>query len=168
MALSKVQKQKIIENLKEKIQKQKAIIFVDFKGLETKDLVILRKQLKETGGELKVVKKTLLGIAAKSLGVIIKKLKGQIALVLGYQDQTSIAKILYNFSKENENLKILAGFLENQIIEKEKIIELAKIPSREELLAKLVGSIKAPMSELVNVLEGNIRNLIWALSAIKK
>ena len=167
MALTKEQKQKIIENLKEKIQKQKAIIFVDFKGLETKDLVILRKQLKETGGELKVAKKTLLGIAAKNLEAVIKKLKGQIALVLGYQDQISIAKILYNFSKENENLKILAGFLENQIVEKEKIIELAKIPSREELLTKLVGVVSSPLSKFTYVLKENIRGLTVVLSKIK-
>ena len=167
MALTKEQKQKIIEGLKEKIQKQKAIIFVDFKGLETKDLIILRKELKKVDGELKVVKKTLLGVATKNLKITIKKLKNQIALVLGYQDQISIAKILYNFSKENENLKILSGFLENETIEKEKIIELAKIPSREELLTKLVGVISSPLFKLTYILKENIKGLIIVLGKAK-
>ena len=167
MALTKEQKQKIIEDLKEKIKKQRAIIFVDFKSLRTKDLLVLRKQLKGIGGELKVVKKSLLGIAAKNLKAVVKRLKTQIALVLGYEDEISIAKILYNFSKENENLKILAGFLENQIIEKEKIIELAKIPSREELLTKLVGIVSSPLSKFTYVLKENIKGLIVVLAKLK-
>ena len=73
----------------------------------------------------------------------------------------------YNFSLKNENLKILGGFLENQLRNMEEIIILAKIPSKQELLAKFIGSIKAPMSGFVNVLQGNIKGLVYVLSQIK-
>ena len=169
MALTKAQKQKIIEDLKEKIAKQRAMIFVDFTGLKVKDLSNLRKKLKAADNELKIAKKTLLLLALKEkkLEMAAEELKGEIAIVFGYKDELSPAKIVYQFSQENPNLKILGGFLENKFREAEEIIALAQLPSREELLAKLVGSISAPISNFVNVLQGNIKGLIYALSAIK-
>ena len=170
MALTKAQKQKIIEDLKEKIAKQKAMILVDFTGLKVKDLSNLRKKLKAADNELKIAKKTflLLALKEKKLEMAAEELKGEIAIVFGYKDELSPAKIVYQFSQENPNLKILGGFLENKFREAEEIIALAQLPSREELLAKLVGSISAPISNFVNVLQGNIKGLIYALTAIKK
>jgi len=168
--LTKVQKKKIVEDLEEKIARQKAMIFVDFTGLKVKDLSNLRKKLKAANGEIKVAKKTLLGLAAKSAGLEIeaKKIKGEIALIFGYNDGLSLAKMIYQFSQANPNLKILGGFFEKKFQEAEEIITLAQLPTREELLARLVGTIFAPVSNLVNVLQGNIKGLIYALSAIKK
>jgi len=168
--LTRIQKQKIIEDLKEKIAKQKAMIFVDFTGLKVKDLSNLRKKLKRVGDEIKIAKKTLLGIALKNAGIKIetKKLKGEIALIFGYKDEISPAKIVYQFSQERPNLKILGGIIENKFTEAEQVITLAQLPTKEELLAKLVSSISAPISNFVNVLQGNIKGLIYALSAIKK
>jgi len=169
MALTREQKQKIIEDLKEKIAKQKAMILVDFTGLKVKDLSNLRKKLKAADNELKIAKKTLLELSLKraSLEIEMKKLKGEIALVFGYKEEVSPAKIVYQFSQENPNLKILGGFLENKYREAEEIIALAKLPTREELLTKLVDSISAPISNLMNVLQGNLRDLIYILSQIK-
>ena len=169
MAISREKKKKILEDLKEKISKQKAIIFVDFTGLKVKDFSDLRKRLKSIGSELKVAKKTLMGIVFKKAKLEIepKKLPGEIALVFGYKEEILPAKIVFQFSQENPNLKILGGVLENNFFEAEKIIELAKLPSREELLARLVGSISAPISNLTNVLEGNLRNLVYLFSQIK-
>lgn len=169
MALTCEQKEKIIEDLRKKIEKQKAIVFVDFTGLKVKDLFNLRKRLKSVDNELKVVKKTLMEFAFKkeSLQVEPEKLKGEIALVFGYKDQLSPAKITYQFSKDYPNLKILGGFFENKFREAEKIIELAQLPTREELLAKLVGSISAPVSNFVNVLRRDLRSLVLILSRLK-
>ena len=172
MASTKQQKQKIVEELKEKIGKQKTVVFFDFTGLKVKDLSNLRKKLKKENGELKVAKKTLMAIAFKELNESvaknIKKLTGEIALVFGYQDVILPAKTLWQFSKSFPSLKILGGFVENDFKEAEEIIMLAQLPSKEELLAKLVGSIASPMSGFMNVLQGNIKGLIYALSAIKK
>jgi len=166
MVLTKVQKEKILEDLEEKIAKQKAMIFVDFTGLRVKDFSSLRKKLKAVGEEMKVAKKTLMGIAFKKAKIEIetKKLPGEIALVFGYKDELMPAKIVYQFSQEYPNLKILGGFFGNKFLETEKIIELAKLPTREELLTRLVGSISAPMSNFVSVLEANIKGLIAVLA----
>jgi large subunit ribosomal protein L10 len=172
MAQTKQQKQKILEELKEKINKQKVVVFFDFSGLKVKDLSDLRKRLRKENSELKVAKKTLLSLAFKKLDEVvaknIKKLTGEIALVFGYQDTISPAKTLWQFSKDFPNLKILAGFVENEFKEADEIMALAQLPSRQELLARLAWSIAGPISGFVNVLQGNIKGLMYALSAIKK
>jgi large subunit ribosomal protein L10 len=171
MAVTKEKKRKILEKLKEKIGNQKIMIFVDFTGLKSKDLFLLRKKLKESGNDLKVAKKTLINLALreKNLDVVdVKKMIGEIALIFGLSDEILPAKTVFEFSKENKNLKILGGILEKKFVGAEKIEELAKLPSREELLMKLVRSILAPISNFINVLEANIKGLIYALSAIKK
>ncbi|MCK4473665.1 50S ribosomal protein L10 [Candidatus Parcubacteria bacterium] len=169
MALTKEQKQNILEDLEEKIKKQKALIFVDFTGVKVKNLSELRKELKSNENELKVAKKTLMNIALKKLGIEIEpdKLKGEIGLTFGYKDGLSLAKTIYQFSLKNENLKILGGYFEKKFLDAEQIIELAKLPSKEELLARFVGSISSPISNFVNVLQGNIKGLIYTLKQIK-
>jgi len=162
MALTKSQKQKIVEDLKEKIARQKAMIFVDFTGLKVKDLSNLRKKLRTADNEIKVVKKTLLGSAfrERDFKIDIEKLKGELAIVFGFKDGLSLAKMIYQFAEANPNLKILGGFFEKKFREAEEIITLAQLPTREELLAKLVGTIFAPVSNFVNVLQGNIKGLL--------
>ena len=169
MAQTKEQKQKILEELDKKIEKHKAIFFFDFTGLKVKDFSGLRKLIKAAGDELKVVKKTLMQVAFKKAKLEIepKKMPGEIALVFGYKDVILPAKTIYQFSKENEHLKILGGFFEGKFSEAEDIITLAQLPSREELLGKLVGSISAPVSNFVRALEYNIKGLIYLLSVIK-
>lgn len=170
MALAKVQKQTIIEDLKEKIARQKAIVFVDFTGLKVKDLSALRRKLRAADGELKIAKKTLINLAfkEKQIETELKKLKGEIALVFGYKNEITPAKMVFQFSQENPNLKILGGFLENQFREMDEMITLAQLPTKEELLAKLVGSIFSPVSNFVYILQANIKGLILALNAISK
>jgi len=169
MPLNKEQKKNIVKELKDNIAKQKAVVFVSVKGLKASELFDLRKQLKESNCLLSVAKKTLLKIAFKENKIELneKELEGQIALIFGFKDEIAPAKTAYNFSLKNENLKILGGFLENQLRNMEEIIILAKIPSKQELLAKFIGSIKAPMSGFVNVLQGNIKGLVYVLSQIK-
>ena len=169
MALTKVQKQKILDELKEKIARQKVMIFADFTGLKVKDLSNLRKKINATDGEIKVAKKTLLGLAAKSAGLEFetKKLKGEIASVFGYKDEISLAKIIYQFALANPNLKILGGFLENQFRTAQDFITLAQLPAKEELISGLVRSVSAPISNFINVLQGNIKGLIYLLTKIK-
>jgi len=172
MPLTKEQKKKIIEDLKEKIERQNMMIFIDFSGLKVQDMFELRKKLESANSQLKVAKKTLFNIALKNyapdLSQIVAKLKRQVALIFGFEDVISIAKIAYQFSLKNPNLKILGGYFEGKYREAQKIIILAQLPPRDELLAQLVRSISAPISNLVSVLEGNLKGLIFALSAIKK
>ena len=169
MPQTKLQKEKILNDLKEKTARQKAIVFVDFTGLKVKDFSNLRKKLKAADNEIKVAKKTLMGIIFKNakLEIDAKKLPGEIALVFGYKDIISPTKILWQFSQQNQNLKILGGFIENHFKEAEEIIELAQLPTREELLAKLVRSISAPVYNFVYALQYNLRGLVYILSKTK-
>ena len=169
MAQTKIQKEKTLDDLKEKIDRQKAMIFVDFTGLKVKDFSNLRKKLKAADNEIKVAKKTLMRIIFKNekLEIDTKKLPGEIALVFGYKDIISPAKMVWQFSQQNQNLKILGGFIENKLKEAEEIITLAQLPTREELLAKLVGSISAPVYNFVYALQYNLKGLIYLLTKVR-
>ena len=168
MPKTKEQKQKIIDDLKEKIGQQKSMVFVDYKGLKVKELFDLRKKLKKIDAGLIVAKKTLLGLAFKDKKIEIKEeLEGQLAVVFGFKDEIAPSKMVYEFSREFQNLKILGGYFENKFREAEEMITLAQLPTKQELLGQMVGSISAPISNFVNVLQGNIKGLIYALSALK-
>ncbi|KPJ55002.1 hypothetical protein AMJ47_03015 [Parcubacteria bacterium DG_72] len=170
MPQTKEQKKKSLQELVQNIDKQKSMVFVAYEGLKASDMFKLRNLLKQAGCKILVAKKTLLGIALKDKKIDFKTkdLTGQIALVFGFEDEFSAPKLSYNFSKENENLKILGGFFENKVIDSKEVISLAQIPSKNELLAKVVFSISSPVSGFVNALQGNLKNLVFALSAIKK
>ena len=170
MALTKSQKEKIVEDLKDKIAKQKAMVLVGITGLKVKDISDLRKKLKASDGNLKVAKKTLIEKAFKEnkLDFDKKDYKEELALAFGFKDEILPAKIVYGFSETNPGLKILGGFFESKFLESEKVIELAKLPTKEQLLARLVGSISAPVSNLVYALNYNIKGLVYLLSTIKK
>lgn len=170
MALTKQQKQKSLEALTDRIARQKALVFFDFTGLKVKDFSDFRKKMKREGNEIKVAKKTLLALVLKKAGLEfdVKKLKGEIALAFGFKDEISPAKLCYQFSLTNLNLKILGGFFEGKARAADEIIALAQIPSRDELLVKLLGSISSPISNFVYSLRYNLKGLVCALSAIKK
>ncbi len=170
MPQTKAQKQKVLEDLREKIAEQKAIIFVGFTGLKVKDMSELKKRLRKIDAKLKVAKKTLANIVfkEKKMNFEKEKLKEEVAFIFGFKDEISPAKIAYQFSKENPSLKILGGFIENKLKTADEIITLAQLPTKEELLAKLVRSIQAPISNFVYALNYNIKGLVYLLSAIKK
>jgi len=170
MPKTKQEKTLILKGLNEKIKKQTTIIIVDFTGLKVPDAFDLRNRLKKVDAELKVAKKTLIQLALKNnnLDKNIREMNGEIALVFGYKDEILPAKTVYDFTKENENLKILGGFFENEFQNAEKFIELAKLPSKEELLGRLVGSISSPLTGFVRSLQYNLKGLVFTLNAIKE
>ena len=169
MPKTKEQKKEILRGLEDKIGKQKSMVLVAIKGLGAKDVFDLREQLKKADCLLSVAKKTLFGLAfkAKKIKIDKEKMEGEVGLVFGFKDEIAPAKISYQFSQTNENLKILGGFFENNFIGKDEVVGLANLPSKMELLAKVVGSIASPISGFANVLQGNIRGLINVLTKIK-
>lgn len=170
MPITKARKQEIINELKDKVSRQKGMVFADFAGLKVKDITELKKRLAENGAEFKVAKKTLMGVVfdEEKIGVDPKDLNGEVALVLGYADEVSPARVVYEFSKENKSIKILGGYLENRLIGIDDVIALAKLPNRKQLLANLVGTLSAPARNLACVLQGNIRGFVYILSQVKK
>jgi len=169
MALTREQKKKIIEDLKEKIARQKAIIFVGITGLKVKDLSELRRKLKAVEGNLQVVKKTLIEKAFKEndLEFDRNKYREEVALAFGFEDEIKLAKRVHQFSLVNERLKILGGFFENRFREAQELITLAQLPTREELLARLVGTLSAPLTNFASALQYNLKGLIYLLTKIK-
>lgn len=168
--LTRKQKQELIEKLSEKLKIAKSVVFADYKGLKVAQLKELRRKLKESQGELKVAKKTLIDLALNDTDIkdaSSKKMDGQIALVFSFDDEISAAKILHEYSKRNESLKILGAILEGKFLNKAEAIALAKIPPKEQLLAKLVGAISAPLQNFALILQGNLRSLVLVLSQIK-
>lgn len=168
---TKKQKENIVKDLVEKLKKTKAAVFADYTGLSVAKLMAFRRKLKAENAEIKVAKKTLINLALKQADLPVaetKKMSGQVALVMGYEDEISPAKASFAFTRGNENFKILGGILENKFIEAAQVLSLAKIPGRQELLGKLVGSIASPMSGMVGVLQGNLRGLVRVLSQINK
>ncbi len=170
MALTKQQKEQLVKKLIENIKNSKSFVISDFTGLTVNDTQELRKQCKEQGVKFNAVKKTLLTLALAELkieGIEPKELEGGLAIALGNEDEIAPAKILANFSKKHEEVKILTGVLDSKVLNQEEVIALSKIPSKDELLAKVVGSINAPVSGFVNVLAGNLRGLVNVLNSIK-
>ena len=158
MALTKEQKTKQIDSIKAKVANQKSMVFVDFAKVPSKDMFVLRKNLKEQGCNLKIAKKTLVRVAFGQSGITFwNKMKavipGQLALVFGMEDEIAPSRIANAFAKTHENLKILGGIFESRFIDREKVLVLANLPSRSELLGRLVGSIYSPVTSFVRVLD---------------
>src|SRR3989344_3565160 len=158
MALTKEKKSKALESLKEKIAKQKSVIFADFSKVNSADLFKLRKTLKEAGCVLKVGKKTLIRIAFGHSGIsywnkIKSSIPGQLALVFGIEDEIAPARIANKFSKTNESFKILGGIFEGRFIDRDRALVLANLPTRNELLGRMAGSLSSPMASFARVLD---------------
>jgi large subunit ribosomal protein L10 len=174
MAITKQKKEEIIRDLEDKFSRHTAAVFVDYSGLNVKSMENVRGELRKEGIDIKVAKKTLLDLVMKKLNISIdiKVLSGQVAVVLGYGDEVAPAKIISKFAKELENLKVLGGIFSAEggkvFVGPDKVATLASIPSREELLAKMVGSMQAPVSGLVNVMVGNIRGLVQVLNGLSQ
>ena len=175
MPKTKLQKQEILRTLEKKIKKAKSIVFTEFNSLGVKDNEELRNSLREADSEYMVAKKTLLDIAFKEEKIEnldIKSFEGKIAAVFGYEDEVAPAKIVDEFQNKNEEnkekVRLVAGILENKFLNMTEVTALAKLPSKDELYAKIVGSLNAPISGFVNVLAGNIRGLVNVLKAIEE
>ncbi len=167
--MARPDKEAAVKELEKEFSKAKSMVVTDYIGLDVAEMTELRAKLREAGVDYKVVKNTLAKIAANNsdLSEITEFFSGPTAIAFGIEDVVSPAKILDDFAEEHEVLEIKGGYLNGEVISKEKVESLAKIPSREELLAKAFASMKAPITGFVNVLSGNMRNLVSVLSQIK-
>ena len=168
--MARPEKEAVVKELTDKFSSAKSLVITDYLGLNVAEMTELRSRLREAGVEFKVVKNTLATIAANDVEMeeMTDYFSGPTAIAFGEDDAVSPAKVLVEFAKDHEVLEIKAGLLNGEIISKEKVESLAEIPSREELLAKAFASMKAPLSGLVNVLQGNIRGLVQVLNQIKE
>lgn len=166
--LTRRQKEEIVQTLSARIKESPACVLADFKGVTANDMVALKKQLRASGSTFQVIKKTLLAIALKNNDIALdpKALDGQIAISVS-SDEVTAAKIIFDVAKTNENVKILGGILEGRVMSVDEVNALAKLPSRDELRAKLLGQLQAPISGFVNTLAGVPRTFVYALAAVR-
>lgn len=169
MPKSRAEKEAIVRELKEKFEGAQAAVLTDYRGMNVAEATNLRKKLREAGCEFKVVKNTLARLAARQTGLegLAPYLEGPLAIAFS-KDPVAPAKILYEFIRENKKMEIKAGVLEGNIIDAGKVKELAELPSREILLAKVLGGMQAPLSGFVSVLSGTLRSFVYALEAVRK
>ncbi len=172
MPKTREEKKKILEGVIDKIKRSKSIVFTRFTNLEVKESEELRKELRKENSEYLVAKKTLLNLAFKDLnieGLDAKDLDGQVATIFGFGDEVLPAKIVDKFKKANaQKIEFVGGFLENKFLSGAEMAAVATLPGKQELYAKIVGSINAPVSGFVNALAGNLRNLVYVLKAIEE
>jgi large subunit ribosomal protein L10 len=167
--VARPEKEAVVKELTEKFNSAKSLVITDYLGLNVAEMTELRKQLREAGVDFKVVKNTLATIAANDVEMnnMTEYFSGPTAIAFGEEDAVSPAKILVEFAKDHEVIEIKAGILNGELISKEKVQSLAEIPSREVLLAQAFAGMKAPLTGLVNVLQGNIRGLVQVLGQIR-
>ncbi|MDK2896127.1 MAG: large subunit ribosomal protein [Candidatus Atribacteria bacterium] len=163
-------KLKLVEEIKDKLGKSRAVFLVNYQGINVANMNQLRKEVKKAEGEVKVVKNTLARIALDETQIPRDDqiLRGQNAFAFSYLDPVEVAKVLDQFKKKTSQLEIKGGWLGGRLVPVGELERLATLPSREVLLGQVVGGIAAPISGLVGVLQGLLRNLVWTLKAIEK
>lgn len=171
MPKTKQQKQDAIQTLSDGLKNAKATVFANFQGLTVEESQDLRGKCRKIGVDVLAAKKTLVECAcnnAKIEGVNPTSFDGGVATFMSNEDETVVARVVNNFAKDHEIVSIFGGILEGKFISSYEVKQLANLPTKEELLAKFVGTINAPVSGFVNVLAGNIRNLVSVLNNIKE
>ena len=150
-------KKGVVAEIAEKLQKSASCVVVDYKGLKVEELTELRNKFREAGIDYKVYKNTLVRRAAAEVGNMAQfddvNLVGTNAIAFGYEDPVAPAKIVNDFAKTHPKLELKMGFVEGEFYDADNIKKLAEIPSREELIAKLLGSLKAPVSNFVYLVD---------------
>lgn len=150
-------KQEVVKEIVEKLQKAASCVVVDYKGLTVEEVTELRNKFREVGVDYKVYKNTLVRRAATEIGSFEKfndvDLVGANGFAISFEDAIAPVRVISEFAKKHPNLELKMGYVEGTFYDSQKMEELSKIPSREELIAKLVGSFKAPLSNFVYLLD---------------
>lgn len=168
MPKSKLQKEKDLAELVEYLKNAKSVVFSEYRGTSVKDITKFRSDLRKEKVFSKVYKLTLVKRAMKSAGIEgeIADYKTPVIFLVSKEDETTPARLIKNFAKEVKTISILEGVVDGRLLAQEMILALADLPSKDQLRAKVVGTIKAPITGFVNVMAGNLRGLINVLNAL--
>ncbi|MEM5787555.1 MAG: 50S ribosomal protein L10 [Syntrophobacteraceae bacterium] len=168
--MERSKKEQVVAELREKLSRASAAILTDYKGLTVAEITNLRDSLATEKVEYQVVKNTLVRLAGRDTQVSVLEplLKGTCAIAIAYGDPAVPAKIIKKFGKTNEKLKVKAGSLGGRLLNPDQISALAELPPREELLAKVLGTLNAVPTGLVTVLSGVPRAFVGVLDAIRR
>ncbi len=165
---AKEKKALVIDNLQEDFSKSTIMILTDYRGLSNSEITDLRRKLQGSGINYRVVKNTLARFAAERAGMpdLVDSFKGPVAIALGYEDITVPAKILTGYIDQTQGvLRIKSGFYSGRVLSIDDVKTISTLPSREILLARVIGQIKSPISSLVGCLSSPLRGLTGVLQA---
>lgn len=148
-------KKAVVAEIKEKLVAAKSVVLIDYRGLTVAEVTELRNQCRKAGVEYAVLKNTMVSLAAKELGIegLDDYLKGPTAVAFGMEDAVAPAKVLTEFIKKTKKTEVKCGLLDGQILDAAGVEALAAIPSREVLIAKIMGSMMSAVSKFVYVVE---------------
>jgi len=171
MAKTRGQKEGLLDKYEAAIRDNKMMVVSEFKGLTMAEMTDLRNKLNLAGAKLAVIKNTVFTKAATKAGVEslnYQKLGKNLAIVYGPQDEVAVSKEIYNFAKINDKINIFGGIMDGKLVTVDMINKLAVLPSLDELRAKVVGSLNAPISGFVRVIAGPLRGFYNAVNALKE
>lgn len=165
--MNRQEKETIVAELRDKLERSKAAILTDYRGLKVTEITELRHKLKEEGVEYRVVKNSLIRLAAKDTEASPLKdhLIGPNALALCYDDEITPAKLLLDYAKNNEKLEVKVGVLAGRLMLQEDMKKLVKLPSKEQLQAQLLGIMSTLPSRLLGVMNAVPRDFVGLLAA---
>lgn len=152
-------KKQVVASIVEKFQKAQSIVFVDYRGLNAEETTNMRAECRKAGVEYLVLKNTMIERAAEELNVTDLKahLEGPTAVAFSMNDPASAAKIMLKYAKDTKKLTVKCGFLEGAVVGEDVVQSLSELPSREVLIAKIMGSLNAPVT-----------NFVYAVEAVRK
>ena len=165
-------KYELVDGLREKLSRTKAVFVAEYRGMTVAQSTALRHKVREAGGELKVAKNSLFAIAMKEAGLEAlpdDMMKGPNIFALCYDDPVAVAKVLKEYfnDKTQKAFVLKGGLLEKQQLNLAQLLALADLPSKEVMRGQVVRTIAAPLSGLVNVLAGTMRNFVTCLDQIR-
>jgi large subunit ribosomal protein L10 len=169
MSANKDAKVAEVAEIKQKLERASGVVVVEYMGMNVLEVTELRNQLRRSSVEYRVLKNTLVNRAADELAIegLEPFLKGPTALAFGYEDPTQPAKVLTEYMKKVNKLQIKCGLVDRKLVKAKEVEALAKIPPKEQLVAKMLGSMNAPIANFVGVLNGPARALVCALRAVQ-
>ena len=167
---TKAFKNEKIQEISDRVAKAKVAIVTDYRGLTVAEITDLRRQLQKEGADYTVVKNTLTKRAIKDTPYdgLEKLLEGPSAVVFGFEDQVAPAKVLTQFIKKAKKVELRGGILDGKILSPDEVRQLSELPSKEELYAKMLGSINSPATGIVNTVNGVMRALVIAMDGVRK
>lgn len=167
MAITKDKKKQMVADYVDRMSRSRALVLADYRGLTVAGLTDLRRRLREVGGTFQVVKNTLFVRALEEAGIPVptEPLEGPIAVGYAFEDSPPVAKVLMDFAKETQVLKVHGAIVGGSFMDKKGVELLADLPSREVLQAQLLGAVQGPMSSLVSTITAPMRELIQVLQA---
>jgi large subunit ribosomal protein L10 len=168
--MARKEKEMQLQELTDKMKSNNGVVLTEYQGLTVAEISELRAKLRPLKCEYKVVKNTLSKLALKDTGLeaFAEQFVGPTAIAIENGDPVSVAKVLIDFSKAHAKLKLKASLLGTKMLSETDLRALAALPSREVLIAKMLGSMQSPLYGLVNVLQGSIRNIVYVLEAVRK